>query len=420
MSYRILQVYFFYFLTGIFTFKYSQAVIFFILGLTISGLPFFLSILCFSCGFFLSYFFLLSFIFFNGIGVINHINSKEIYLDNVKSFQSPVGNTLKLSIDNNKILPLKVGPLKVGDNIRFSGMLYDRNRGKLLKVFSKKNGEIGFVQGKRLFIESIFDKSKFGFFLKSIVLGDRSEINENKIEIFKNSGFWHILSISGLHMNFLVLNSYRVFRKLFATSFFINYNLFSYRIPEILSLSLGIFYLFLSLNSIPALRSLCMLSSSMFFDKKINRKKFLLYLAFLFIVLDVNLAFDIGFQLSFFCTWILINRFPIFSLNLFILPIVPQISIMSFLTNYLVLNIFSIILFLSFLVIIFPITLPILDFFCKIFFFFLELPPIILKVIFNPFSLIIYIFFIIFTLYNRNIIYLITGFLIILILSKLN
>ena len=384
----------------------------------ISGLPFLLSILCFTLGLFLSYFFLVSFIFFSGIGVINHINSKEIYLDNVKSFHSQVGNSMKLSIESNKIGSLKTSVLRVGDNIRFSGMLYNSNRGKLLRVFNKKDGEIGFIQSKRLFIESIFNKSQFRYFLKSIVLGDRSEISESKIEIFKNSGFWHILSISGLHMNFLVLNSCKIFRKLFSTSFFINYNLFSYRIPEILSLSLGVFYLFLSLNSIPALRSLCMLSSSMFFDKKINKKKFLLYLAFLFIILDVNLAFDMGFQLSFFCTWILINRFPIFSLNLFILPIIPQVSIMSFLTNYLVLNLFSIILFLSFLIIIFPITLPVLDFFCRIFFFLLELPPMVLKVVFNPFSLIIYMFFILFTLYNRNTIYLITGFIIIFTLSK--
>lgn len=42
-------------------------------------------------------------------------------------------------------------------------------------------------------------------FLNAVILGDKSEIDDEMYELYRNNGIAHILAISGLHITFLAV-----------------------------------------------------------------------------------------------------------------------------------------------------------------------------------------------------------------------
>lgn len=66
-------------------------------------------------------------------------------------------------------------------------------------------------QWKKLLVKCLGEY--YGNSMSAILLGDKSELDEEVSELFSQSGIGHLLAISGLHMSFLGIGVYRLLRK---------------------------------------------------------------------------------------------------------------------------------------------------------------------------------------------------------------
>ena len=351
MNYRNLFVYFCVFFTGIlqtklfFSFIISIFVIFMITNINL-----FLISLLFLIGYFLGkYFLLIGAVFFTGTGFVEHKTHSHLYLTNISANRS-IPSNLYLKNRNNSDEFTKV---KTGDIIKFSGMTFGSNNGTLTKIHDSSFKNLTFVQKIRISIQEFLKKSEFYGFLQSIIIGDKSEITTIQSEILKIGGLWHLVAISGLHLSVIVLNLFKYLKKLFSLSFWLNYNFNTRLISAVIAFIIGYFYIKISLFPISAIRALILTSSNMFFENALSSKKITLLSAFIMLIISPNLAFDMSFQLSFLCTWILINRQGILFLNLSIIPILKQFNIVSLLLNMILVPFFIFILFFTLISLIF-------------------------------------------------------------------
>ena len=63
-------------------------------------------------------------------------------------------------------------------------------------------------------IETVFEADAEAFF-KSMLLGDKSALDIENKELYKEAGILHILAISGLHISFLGMGFYKILRKIY-------------------------------------------------------------------------------------------------------------------------------------------------------------------------------------------------------------
>lgn len=63
-------------------------------------------------------------------------------------------------------------------------------------------------------IETVFEADAAAFF-KSMLLGDKSTLDSENKELYKEAGILHILAISGLHISFLGMGLYKLLRKIY-------------------------------------------------------------------------------------------------------------------------------------------------------------------------------------------------------------
>jgi ComEC/Rec2-related protein len=331
-----------------------------------------------------------------GYGKIEYKNQNYLYVSDIKSNHHKIPNNLKLKYNERDYT------LKDGDNIKFSCTYFSSGSGKINKIYKINDGQLSLIQKTRIDIDQFLENSKFYPFMKSIILGDNSELSD--FPELKNSGFWHLVAISGLHMNILILYLYWILRKLFAISFRINYYGNPQLFASVLSIIFGLCYLHLILYPVSAVRALIMTSCTMLFSKSLNNKKVLLLTAFGFIITDPNVIFNMSFQLSFLCTWLLINKFSLLFINCAILPILGQFNLVALLSNFIVLPLFSIVLLGSIISYIFKsmILLRAVDFLCNIMFAFINLPTILIKVYFNHITIILYCMALCLSVINEN------------------
>jgi len=129
----------------------------------------------------------------------------------------------------------------------------------------------------------------------AMFLGDRSTLDAQLKSDFSATGLSHILSISGMHVAifYLFLNH---------ALGFMGHRLFTNRLRTLLILLVLVIYMALTGFSPAVCRSVLMLSmlklSEIFFFQK-NSFNILSLTAFLMLLVDPSLFFDLGFQLSF-------------------------------------------------------------------------------------------------------------------------
>lgn len=380
MLYKKLYLYLISFIAGMFTHSYLLSFL----------LPLLLNIVFLECSFiFLSYIFLAGYfwykflipaaiVFASATGTIEYITNQHVYLSDVTSTTRSIPSQLKLKYK-------ELDSSKIGDKIKFNCFYYPSKTGKLNKIYQTEPNKPNFLQRYRVKIRDFCNYSKFSAFLKSIIIGDRSGFSIDEVNNLKQSGFWHLIAISGLHMNIIVLSIFNTLKKIFSLSFNLNYKINSRLLAAFISIIIGILYVQISLLSIPAIRALIMTGSFMIFGGMIDTKKLLLLIAFGMIILNPYLVFDMSFQLSFLCTWILVSYRSIILLNFSILPIIQQFNLVCILTNFIVLPLFS----MSLVIVIFAICfnsifiLRIVDFICILIFKVINLPTILMKFKFN-------------------------------------
>lgn len=176
--------------------------------------------------------------------------------------------------------------------------------------------------------------------IKGLVLGDKSEIdNETKME-FINSGVAHVLAVSGQQVGFIAI----IFIILFG-----RVNIYLRTILTVLTL---IFFLLITGLQPAVLRATIMafvVFAASVSGREINAWNTISIAALIILLIDVNQLFDPGFQLSFVAVMATIGLYPYFSawlkeLNLkskiskgllvmFFMSLAAQIGVLPF-TNY--------------------------------------------------------------------------------------
>jgi len=149
---------------------------------------------------------------------------------------------------------------------------------------------------KRKIYLSIFgndnDEAKHSGFQYALLMGDRSLLGVDQIELFKETGTMHLFAVSGLHVGIVYL----------ICSFFLR-RIFSHRSIWIIgALSLVFGYVALVGYTASACRAFIMISMwqcSLIFHKKSNPLSSLYWASIILLIISPSALLSLGFQLSF-------------------------------------------------------------------------------------------------------------------------
>lgn len=300
--------------------------------------------------------------FFLVSGVLAYVGNGLIYVRDCKAeiktgdnsyiatdFASSATFNVSEKIQNN--LP------NVGSKIKF-GTAYKKIT--YISPYVRSNNETSFssfIDKIRIKIAQFTEKSRHSPVLKALLIGDKSYIAKEQIEKMKVAGIYHVLAISGLHMNILMNFVFFITSRLTRLSVNLQYFLDEYlghnKLPSILAALAGYTYVLISMESGSALRAFFLNCLCFFIPKSSNKLKALIVSSFILIAIKPTIVFDLGFQLSFLSTFALLSSGSTFNLHLTILPILKQVSVLGFLINPIVLPIFSILLPVIFLSVLF-------------------------------------------------------------------
>jgi len=285
------------------------------------------------------------------------------YYDNKPTYV--VGDQIKVSgerkIINNPTIP---------NTFNYKNYLYNKKIYLVIKAndisLIKKNSNI-LNNIKDIFIKRINNNS----YLQLFIMGDKSYLDNDIYNEYKNIGIAHLLAISGLHLGILV--------------FILNKLLFFLKDNHKFLIITSILLIYAYIISFPPsfLRVLTFYILS-FFNKKytINLKNIQLLFICFFILLIINpfYLYDVGFEFSFITVFgiMLSSKYLHFSYikNLFLITIISflftfpivvnlnyEVNIMTFLVNIIMVPLVSFIIYpfalISFAL---PITVPVFNF----------------------------------------------------------
>ncbi|MDP4115082.1 MAG: DNA internalization-related competence protein ComEC/Rec2 [Bacteroidota bacterium] len=126
--------------------------------------------------------------------------------------------------------------------------------------------------------------------VKGFIVADRSGIDQKINESFINSGVVHVLSVSGLHIAYIVLILLILFSGL------------GIRTKSLLTILMLLLFAFITGSPAPVLRSIIMaivIIAAFIFNRNSNIYNSLSIAAFIILIVNPNQLFDPGFQLSF-------------------------------------------------------------------------------------------------------------------------
>ena len=267
---------------------------------------------------------------------------------------------------------------KLGDYIKVSGVLAKPYNNTIFNLFNynkyllsnkiyyilKADNIIKIKDNKNILykikndIYERIDKLKSKDYVKTFILGDKQDLNDEILSSYQQNGISHLLAISGMHISLLVVILSKILKK-FKYSYFI------------ISIFL-IFYAFLTNFTPSVLRAVFL-----YIFKKIDKKNLILLIAGFMLFYNPYYIYNVGFLFSFVISFYLIyfgnltNKFNNYFVKLFITSTVCFIaSIPIMINNFYYINITSPlinVIFVPFIsLIIFPLSLltlifPILD-----------------------------------------------------------
>jgi len=177
-----------------------------------------------------------------------------------------------------------------------------------VKVIDKNYEEIdNIIKTLKNKLESNIDKvtnEKEGGIFKSIVFGDRSEIDSETKSLYQNTGIAHILSVSGLHIAVVGMGIFMVFK------YFL-----SYINASILSLLIMIAFVIMTGGAVSAIRAVIMFSINIIgisMGRVYDFKNAISLSCILILIMDPYYIFNIGFILSYFSIIAIAYVYPIF------------------------------------------------------------------------------------------------------------
>lgn len=260
---------------------------------------------------------------YNNLSVVEKLNLTGIIISEKqeKNYYNKYMVEAKYDNQNLKfyISTKKYIELKYGDKITFSGTYtkpeVQRNyKGfnysqyiKQLKIYGTIKCEkvqiIKNNQGNRIFktsnqiIEKMVSKIKKNLdketasILLGLILGDKTDIDEQTQDNFRNASMSHILAVSGMHVTYVLLGINLILRKIFGK-----------RNTNIISISVLIFYMFLT-NFSPSIVRAGIMGIIMILSKLIYRKNDIYNTIsislFLILIYNPFLIQNLGLQLSY-------------------------------------------------------------------------------------------------------------------------
>lgn len=138
-------------------------------------------------------------------------------------------------------------------------------------------------------IDSLYSGNSAGL-IKGFIVADRSEIDKKINEAFINSGVVHVLSVSGLHIAYIVLILLIILSGV------------ELKVKSILTIILLLLFAGITGSPAPVLRSIVMaivVILSFIFNRNSSIYNSLAIAAFIILLINPNQLFDPGFQLSF-------------------------------------------------------------------------------------------------------------------------
>ena len=213
-----------------------------------------------------------------------------------KNNQIKIGNKIKIKLQIESI----EGPRNPGN---FDEKKYYAKQGIRLKGYGKNltvlDNSVNYfseiiysirVKWKESLVESM--KEKESGILTAVLTGDKKELDSDVKVLFEKNGIGHILAISGLHMSFIGMLVYNVFRKC----------KMSFLVSGLAGMTVLIFYCIISGNPVSAMRALIMFSvktGAEITGRTYDMPTALGIGAILIILFNVNYLKDPGFLLSF-------------------------------------------------------------------------------------------------------------------------
>ncbi len=166
----------------------------------------------------------------------------------------------------------------------------------------------GFFERWRTYLSRSMEVHLDGVFLgvaKALILGDKSDLDQDTVRVFSNTGSMHVLAVSGMHIGMFLL--------LFNAIFSMFPKWFSKRSALFWSIALIWIYGALSGASPSVMRAVIMFSilalGQLFFRKQHTVNSLFLSAIVLFFI-DPYVLFDIGFQLTYAAMFGLIFLYP--------------------------------------------------------------------------------------------------------------
>ncbi|MBQ8816162.1 MAG: DNA internalization-related competence protein ComEC/Rec2 [Lachnospiraceae bacterium] len=147
---------------------------------------------------------------------------------------------------------------------------------------------------KQYFLQKIdryFD-AEYGGVIKTILLGDKSDLNQDMKQLFQEGGILHILTISGLHISMLGMNGFRLLRRAGL----------SQKMSAVVSMGIVILYGAMIGTQAATFRAICMFSMQMtgiLLGRTYDRLTGLAVAAVLLLLEQPMYVFYSGFLLSF-------------------------------------------------------------------------------------------------------------------------
>ena len=159
------------------------------------------------------------------------------------------------------------------------------------KITLEKKNESLLYEIKNKIIKRIESIDGTGY-LKTFILGDKNDIDEEMINAYQNNGISHLFAVSGMHISLLVAVIFFILNKL-------TYNKY---LKYSICLLFLLFYLFLTGSPASILRATIMyllFSINKALNLKIRRTDIVLFTLDIILIIDPYIVFDVGFQFSY-------------------------------------------------------------------------------------------------------------------------
>jgi len=143
---------------------------------------------------------------------------------------------------------------------------------------------------------------KFASIYRALLLGDRSNVSPSVLELFKSSGTFHILAISGLHIAVIATLLYFIFYWILSRSEYLLLNFQIRKIVAILTIPVLLCYALLAGMNSPVTRAVIMSSIvliALCTDRKKSPAPLVAAAALIILIFDPLQLFTVSFQLSF-------------------------------------------------------------------------------------------------------------------------